>query len=280
MKSREEIEAELAECFEKITNDLYESRWLRRIAHTFWISIIIGTTLFVLNNSFTVPFMYNLFNIIANISLAVAVLLFLFFLFAVPVGWASGSTFPGGQLSIWRELAHKKHKQKSLRRLLENMPIPFNPNSYPDYYLQDVPQDISEKRTQADRYQRFFVITQSIIIFLSTAVASISGGWLDHYFTIPLLIPVLSSLISLITGFSLFLKFREKGANLRQTADALDLEYKAYLLSHGPYKNLDPREARIHFTEQAEILRKEQLQRQQQLEQSSQKEHTSSAVQI
>src|SRR5260370_883137 len=115
---------------------------------------------------------------------------------------------------------------------------------------------ITSYRKQADSYRRWFIVTQIIVILLSTTVTSLSGGWIDKYISIPWTIPVFSALISILTSFTLFFKLREKGTNLQQTADAMDLEHKACNLSIGPYKGLSRDEALILLAERTETLRK------------------------
>jgi hypothetical protein len=109
---------------------------------------------------------------------------------------------------------------------------------------------------------------------LSASVTSLSGGWLDKYkISIPWIIPIFSVAISIITSFTLFFKPREKGANLQQTADAMDLEYTACNLGIGDYEaEEDEDDALMLLAKRTEALRKDQQQRQQQLEQSSQAE--------
>ena len=138
--------------------------------------------------------------------------------------------------------------------------------------MHQLPTLITSYRKQADSYRRWFIVTQIIVILLSATVTSLSGGWIDKYISIPWTIPVFSALISILTSFTLFFKLREKGTNLQQTADAMDLEHKACNLSIGLYKGLSRDDALILLAERTEALRKEQQQRQQQLEQSSQAE--------
>lgn len=272
MATRDEIEQEIANLHSEIIENLTETRWIRFFAYISLSALIIGTASLILINSFIIPIFYNLLQIIGTTFLTIGIILTVIFLFSL-----TSDTFRD-LFFVWIGISQKIYKRRLLYKFLKKTSIVHDvAEDYPKYYLKTIPQEIQEKRKQADSYQRRFIITQSFIILLSTIITSVSGGWLDRYFTFPWLVPILSGLISLITGFSLFLKYREKGANLRQTSDALDLEYKAYMLGHGAYKNIPDQADRLtHFTEQAEILRKEQLQRQQQLEQSSQKEHNQS----
>ena len=104
-------------------------------------------------------------------------------------------------------------------------------------------------------------------------MTSISGGWVDKYIhPIPLAIPVLSLAIGIITSLTLVFKPREKGTNLQQTADAMDLELTAYNLGIGDYEDKDNDKTLTILAKKTWSLRKDQQQRQQQLEQSSQAE--------
>jgi hypothetical protein len=142
----------------------------------------------------------------------------------------------------------------------------------PVQHAERLPLLIATYRTQANRYRQQFVIVQVIVIILSVAVTSLSGGWLDRYISLPWTIPVGSGLISLFSTFLLFFKPREKGTNLQETADAMDLEFKACGLGIEPYAGLDEEKALLLLAKRTEDLRKDQLQRQQQLEQSTQNE--------
>lgn len=138
-----------------------------------------------------------------------------------------------------------------------------------EQYMHQLPGLIASYRKRADRYRNWFVTTQLITIFLSAAITSLSGGWLDRYFQIPWIIPVIGAAISILTSITLFFKFREKGTNLQQTADAMDWEHMACTLGIGRYKTMTREAALVELAEQAENLRKEQQKKQLQLEQSS-----------
>lgn len=138
-----------------------------------------------------------------------------------------------------------------------------------EQYMHQLPSLIKSYRKRADTYRRWFIVLQLITIFLSAAITSLSGGWLDKYVSIPWVIPVLGALISILTSFTLFFKLREKGTNLQQTADTMDWEHLACTLGIGKYKGLTDAEKYVLLAETAEQLRQEQQKRQLQLEQSS-----------
>ncbi|HEX2909222.1 MAG TPA: DUF4231 domain-containing protein [Chloroflexia bacterium] len=141
---------------------------------------------------------------------------------------------------------------------------------YRQQYVQRIPELITTYRRKADGYRRWYTSTQLLTIFLSALITSISGGWLDPYIRLPWLTPVLGLLVSILTGITLHFRFREKGFNLQQTADSIDLEYNAHRLGIHDYSKFDERQSLTLLAERIESLRDEQQKRQQQLEQSSQ----------
>lgn len=72
-----------------------------------------------------------------------------------------------------------------------------------------------------------------------------------------------------MTSLTLFFKFREKGTNLQQTADAIGWEYRDCMLGIGKYAELDKPDALHLLATTSSDLHKEQQKRQLQLEQSS-----------
>lgn len=142
------------------------------------------------------------------------------------------------------------------------------------YYNYRLPNLVETYKKKANVHQKWFIWIQCAVIILSTSVVALSGGWFKLS---PWLIPLLSGLVSILTGFTLFFKWREKGSNFQRTADAIDLEITACDLGIQHYKSLSRDEAKHKLAERVEVLRKEQQQREQQLEESI-KENQNKAV--
>ncbi len=171
-----------------------------------------------------------------------------------------------------QEKEHQKDLREAKHYLKKFLKLQADYDKYslnPTQYKRSLPNLIASYRKRADWHRGWYVWTQIFVIILSATVTSLSGGWLDHYVALSWTIPVLSGIVSILTSITLFFRLREKGANLQQTADEMDLEYTACSLGIGDYKGMDEREALTLLIERAEALRKEQQQRQQQLEQSS-----------
>ncbi|WP_157513972.1 hypothetical protein [Nocardia concava] len=66
-------------------------------------------------------------------------------------------------------------------------------------------------------------------------------------------------------GITAYFKFRERSMNLRQTADAMDQEMQALILTIRRYKGKNPRAAEVEFAEEIERLKEDQRKREQQV---------------
>lgn len=168
-----------------------------------------------------------------------------------------------------RELREEKNELAKLRRGLAYFDEQALRHLTPEQYMHQVPRLIASYRRRADGYRNWFVALQIVTILLSAAITSLSGGWLDRYISLPWIIPVLSAIISVLTSFTLFFKFREKGVNLQETANRMDWEHMACTLGIGQYEGKSREDARRLLAKTCELLRQEQQKRQVQLEQSS-----------
>ena len=181
-------------------------------------------------------------------------------------------TYKYKQKATYEQLRCKKRTLKKLMQKLAYIDELALRYLTAEQYKHQLPLLIKSYRIRGDRFRRGFTGVSVTTILFSAAITSLSGGWIDKYVSVPWAIPVLSISISVLTSLTLFFKFREKGANLQETADKLDLEYMSCTLGIGDYKHLPKDEAIVILAERAEALRKEQQQRQLQLEQSSQAE--------
>jgi Protein of unknown function (DUF4231) len=268
-QTREDIEAQIEECKDVIYQHKHALWWYFLGRRTFLAGLIGSIVIF--NTPLTsiplcqaIAMFGSALSVVAGIGLIAA--------YAVPLM----ATFDLQEIPIISHQNALREAKKALTKLLRqraqydehiNNQLPS-----PEQHAERLPSFIANYRKQANRYRQRFVILQLIVILLSVTVTSLSGGWLDRYISLPWTIPVGSGLVSLLSTFLLFFKPREKGANLQETADAMDLEFKACGLGIAPYNNKSREEAWLLLAERTEALRKIQLQKQQQLEQASQTE--------
>ncbi len=132
-------------------------------------------------------------------------------------------------------------------------------------YRAQLPDTIRSYRAESRGYRRKHNGLQAVIIAgsiatsaLTTVSVSVAGvRW----------IAVAGSLLVAVTAaFAGYSKFRERSANLQQTADALEREYHSVELRVGRYRRFeDERGAYAEFAHEAEALLEEHAKRQQQL---------------
>jgi len=79
----------------------------------------------------------------------------------------------------------------------------------------------------------------------------------------------MSLMVSFLTALMTLFRFRERGYNLQQTADAAEFEISCATRGIFTYKNLSEKETSVKLAEEVERLFNEQRKRQQQLEQAS-----------
>lgn len=129
-------------------------------------------------------------------------------------------------------------------------------------------RDIDVYRRKATRNRRVHNLFQGIIIVGSIVVTSLTSAGLTE--------PILrwggasiAALVSVSAGFTGYFKFRERGFNQQQTADAIEKEYNAVDLRVGDYDIPDEDKALKIYAQKVEALKEEQRKRELQLEQSS-----------
>lgn len=129
-------------------------------------------------------------------------------------------------------------------------------------------RDIESYRADAKRNRRAHNAFQGIIIVGSIAVTSLTSAGLDN----PLFRwsgVILAASVSVAAGFTGYFKFRERGFNQQQTADAIEKEYNAVDLRVADYSTGDEEQALKIYAERVEGMKDEQRKRELQLEQSS-----------
>lgn len=138
-------------------------------------------------------------------------------------------------------------------------------------YQEGLPFVIKQYQNRANYNRRLYYSMQIIIIFCSLLVTGLTSGLNNviRLFGNPWVTPAISFAVSFLTALVTLFRFRERGHNLQQTADAIEYEISCYEKRIFGYKNLADQDAFTKFAEEVERLRNEQRKRQQQLEQSS-----------
>lgn len=141
--------------------------------------------------------------------------------------------------------------------------------------------DIQQYRHAAKRNRRYSNYLQWVIIVGSVTTTSLtsastsstgSGEWFRWGAA------AVSAAVTIAAGVTGYFKFRERGFNEQQTADAIEKHYKAAELGIREYNGLNEAEALRRFAQEVEELKEEQRKRELQLEQSSdQRERPSTA---
>jgi len=174
-------------------------------------------------------------------------------------------------------------QMRAWRRNRKTPVVPTGSGSYEssrERYKSESWEYVEEARQAAARNRRVHNTFQAIIILGSILVTSLTSAMASadpvNWITI-----VLSILVSASAGLSSFFKFRERGFNLQQTANAIEKEYNAVELRIHDYGQLtaDNDEALRVFAERVEALKEEQRNRELQLEQSADRTSTSPAGQ-
>jgi hypothetical protein len=263
-QTREDVEAAIEVSKEAIDDCKHKLRWFNRGVYFSCSGVFIAAIAFVADivvTSYNIP---NLNSILQTIGFSVGVI-------SILIGIGLGYSYSENiRVRDWlKELGEDKQVLKRLVHRLAYIDEQALRYITPEQYIHQLPTLIKTYSRQADRYRNRFITIQIITIFLSATITSLSGGWLDKYILIPGIIPVLGLLISILTSFTLFFKFREKGTNLQQTADAIGWEYRDCMVGIGKYAGLDKPEALHLLATTSADLHKEQQKRQLQLEQSS-----------
>ncbi len=156
----------------------------------------------------------------------------------------------GGQGMATVEGSHTRHQASRARYWTETW----------DY--------VEESRKGAAKNRRIHNLFQAIIILGSILVTSLTSAMASanplEWITIALSIMVTAS-----AGFSSYFKFRERGFNLQQTANAIEKESNSFELRIRDYaENVEDDAAMRLYAERIEDLKEEQRNRELQLEQS------------
>lgn len=141
-----------------------------------------------------------------------------------------------------------------------------------DNYRSQLGRVIYQYQREANSYRRFHNTLQILIILFSLLVTGLTSGLtglLGSAIGKPWIAPILSLLVSFLTALTALFRFRDRGFNLQQTADAIEYEINAADLGIFDYKGLSNEDALRELAERAERLKDEQRKRQQQLEQAS-----------
>lgn len=141
-------------------------------------------------------------------------------------------------------------------------------------YRSEVWEYVEEARKNAGRNRRIHNLFQAAIILGSILVTSLTSVMASasplNWVTV-----VMSILVTASAGLSSYFKFRERGFNLQQTANAIEKEYNAAELRiHDYAEDVEDDEAMRVFAERVEALKEEQRARELQLEQSPERANT------
>jgi len=149
-------------------------------------------------------------------------------------------------------------------------------------YKAEAFTDVDRFRAENKRYRRIQNVLQGVLIIGSLATTAIAG--------ISLVSPlakwgtmVTSFVVGIAGGFIAAFKYRERGAYLQQTADAIESEWEALDLGVGRYKHYDADEdgqakALADFAEEVYRLKTEQKKREQNLDQPPSDERSGPAA--
>jgi len=183
-----------------------------------------------------------------------------------------------GELHGFRAIARVKQlmtlkedveEQQITVRVLEEFQA--DRRSLKEKYADEVSQVINQYTSRANRNRRLYYILQIIIIFCSLLVTGLTSGLtgLVSIFKLPWITPAISFSVTFLTAMVTLFRFRERGYNQQQTADAIQYEISCATKGIFGYKNLSEKDAYTKLAEETERLINEQRKRQQQLEQSS-----------
>jgi Protein of unknown function (DUF4231) len=133
-------------------------------------------------------------------------------------------------------------------------------------YRDEVTDFIEDYRAEAQRNRRVHNVFQSVIIIGSLVTTSVTSAIAEDT-VFKWAAVAISIMVGVSAGFTGYFKFRERGMNSRQTADAIEREQNAVTLGIRGYRGLAKDEALALFAEEVESLREEQQKREQQLDQ-------------
>ncbi|MFD9816977.1 DUF4231 domain-containing protein [Streptomyces sp. NPDC059080] len=135
-------------------------------------------------------------------------------------------------------------------------------------YREVIPREIDRLRAESATYRRRHNWLQWTLILCSAAIPAVTALDDPPQPGKGILIG-LGAAVSVITSVMGYFKFKERGFNLQQTADAIEQHTTALDLAIAPY-NRDERENLELFAETVETLRIDQRKREQQLDQPHQ----------
>lgn len=138
-------------------------------------------------------------------------------------------------------------------------------------YKDEIFPTIHQYQLRANHNRRLYYLFQMVIIFCSLLVTGLTSGLtgLITVFNQPWITPAISFSVSFLTAMITLFRFRERGHNLQQTADAIEFEISCATRGIFGYKDLSEKDAYVKLAEEVERFLNEQRKRQQQLEQAS-----------
>ncbi|RCW40187.1 uncharacterized protein DUF4231 [Halopolyspora algeriensis] len=135
-------------------------------------------------------------------------------------------------------------------------------------YRLFLPETVEQYRIEARRHRRAYNALQAVIIggsIIASVIVAASVSFPNARW------PAvgMSLLVAVTAAFAGYSRYRERGINLQQTADALEREYHSVELRVGKYRRFeDERAAYTEFAHEVEALREEHAKRQQQVGQA------------
>ncbi len=136
-------------------------------------------------------------------------------------------------------------------------------------YREAMPDLVAHYRKQANRYRLANSALQAFVIVAALSVSAIAGLF-GTTFDLRALIVVIALAIAIASSMGILFRLRERGSQLQQTADQIEIEFRAVELGINAYADaLDKTDALRIFVEKVEELRGEHMMRQRQLDQPS-----------
>src|ERR1017187_957212 len=192
---REDIEDEIEEQKEEIYKYQHALRWFTRIVRTFWFGIVVAVitiTAAAILSPLNIPILQPTLAGIGTTSAIITILT------VIAMGVYSFNSYGSIEKELLDNLKNLREAKRELAKIYRKL-VYYDEQSLKqltaEQYMHQLPGLIASYRKRADRYRNWFVSTQIITILLSTAITSLSGGWLDRYFSIPWIIPVIGALI-------------------------------------------------------------------------------------
>ncbi|MFF3764509.1 DUF4231 domain-containing protein [Streptomyces sp. NPDC001922] len=201
----------------------------------------------------------NFFGLFVLFALVVG---YLFFAENFETGQPAGQDKPVADLRLDLELAEEE-------RVLAAAHIARPAYERQYSYRDAIPREIDRLRAESATYRRWHNWLQWTLILCSAAIPAVTALYDPPQPGKGILIG-LGAAVSVITSVMGYFKFKERGFNLHQTADAIEQHTTALDLAITPYNHPDEKENLGLFAENVESLRIEQRKREQQLDQPHQ----------